>query len=696
MAAVISVVEKVIGVAVDIVEDVVGVVADAIDWVVDEVIEPVVSTVGDFIDAALDDPIKTIAKVAAVMTGNAWALPLIDGAAVVANGGDIGDALKAAAISYVAGEASTYAGDAVAGYVAEATGNEFANTLISSTLQGGVRAAASAAVYGEDPWQAFLQGGLSAGVTRGVNAAMGKIDAASGGMPATDTSEAIKGSFSKLPTPAQSIIKTALTAALTGQDVTEEMFASAVMRSQVVTEGLTQFFADNPNLGDAEIQALTLAVQRSATAALSGGDIGDAISRTLQEYGQDAFNKVADKTVKNSIDKVRGTYQEMETKADELNKAGAARDNAIDEYNVVYNEIKGKEDVMDAADAKYRLAADTFNADKTDANWSLLNAAIDEKNTATTAFNTAYEEGKPKLTTLTSTINTNDDLIETYTKDIKGIQEKLVSDTDQLEDDMKPLYTAVDKAFVDSMTPDFNIEQYKEIHGLGDDVDGYQHWLTKGQYEGLATNDKDFAASFSKESSDFIVAALQDAGLNVAGLDEDQLKGIKAYMRTTYGTDGASMSKMKTDGLATLGAELAKVTVNSFGSDKFAATILTATNEELGTNYATLAEVPAADLKRTGFAEMVNVAVKDKEKGVSTKYAKGEGVSDEDIISGKAVLQQNDDGLMEWENVDFINIGKWDSQYGQVVWTNEVLGANDNYRKVVKDRAGNVLYDMSL
>ena len=692
MSPIIKVVEKVIGVAVDIVEDVVGVVADAVDWVVDEIIEPVVSTVGDIIESALDDPIKTIAKIALVATGNAWALPLIDGAAVVANGGDIGDALKAAAVSYVAGEASAYAGDAVGTFVGDATSSELANTIISGAVRGGASAAATAAVYGQDPWEAFLQGGLSGGVNSGVNAAMGKIDAATGGKPATDTAAAVKGSFSKLPSSAQNIIKTALTATLSGQDVTEEMLASAVMRSQVVTESLNDFFEKNPNLDDAQVAALTLAVQRSATAAVTGNSVGDAISKTLAEYGQDAFNEFADKKVKNSIDKLRGTWQEMDAAADDLNTAGELRDAAGVEYDRIAGNINSKQDVMTTADEKYRLAAAAFEENQTDANWTLLNAAIADKNEATTAFNTAYGE-HDKLAGLESTYNTNNKLVIEYSEKISSIQETLVSDTDQLDEELKPLYSSVDKAFVNSMTPNFDEDEYKAIHGLADDVDGYRHWLTKGQYEGLATNDKDFAASFSKESSDFVVAALQDAGLDVAGLTEAQLKDVKTYMRTTYGTDGTSISKMKTDGLTTLGAELSKVTLGSF-SDNTVAKILSETNEELGTNYSSLSDVPAADLKRVGFAEKINTAIKDNAAGAATKYEKGEGVSDEDILSGKAVLQQNDDGLMEWENVDFINIGKWDSEYGQIVWTNEVLDANGNYRKVIKDRAGNILYDI--
>ena len=40
----------------------------------------------------------------AIATGNAWAIPLIDGASAAANGGDLGDVLKSVAVSYVAGE----------------------------------------------------------------------------------------------------------------------------------------------------------------------------------------------------------------------------------------------------------------------------------------------------------------------------------------------------------------------------------------------------------------------------------------------------------------------------------------------------------------------------------------------------------------------------------------------------------------
>jgi hypothetical protein len=69
---------------------------------VSSVVNTVVDTVTNTVKAAISDPIGTIAKVAAVATGNAWALPLISGADTIAHGGSVTDALKSAGTAYVA------------------------------------------------------------------------------------------------------------------------------------------------------------------------------------------------------------------------------------------------------------------------------------------------------------------------------------------------------------------------------------------------------------------------------------------------------------------------------------------------------------------------------------------------------------------------------------------------------------------
>jgi hypothetical protein len=124
-----------------------------------EAVEGVVDFVGDTVQKALDDPIATIAKVAAVATGNAWALPIIDGANVVAHGGDLGDALVAAGTSYVA--------QGVGNWVASdlAIANSFDVTPFTS------QTASLAADFGSSiPIDAFSQA-----VGRGVGAAAGTV-----------------------------------------------------------------------------------------------------------------------------------------------------------------------------------------------------------------------------------------------------------------------------------------------------------------------------------------------------------------------------------------------------------------------------------------------------------------------------------------------------------------------------------------
>ena len=102
---IVNTIESVVETAVDLVTGAVDIVMDVIDFAIDEIIQPVVNGIGDVIDYAMDNPIEAIAKVAAFATGQAaWAIPLIDGAATLAKGGNIGDAIKASAISYVGGK----------------------------------------------------------------------------------------------------------------------------------------------------------------------------------------------------------------------------------------------------------------------------------------------------------------------------------------------------------------------------------------------------------------------------------------------------------------------------------------------------------------------------------------------------------------------------------------------------------------
>jgi len=88
---------------------------------VGDFVENTVSSAGDFVESQIqeivDDPVKAAVKVAAVASGNAWALPIIEGVDTIEEGGTIGEGLLSAGKSY--------AGQQIG---AELGGGEFATT----------------------------------------------------------------------------------------------------------------------------------------------------------------------------------------------------------------------------------------------------------------------------------------------------------------------------------------------------------------------------------------------------------------------------------------------------------------------------------------------------------------------------------------------------------------------------------------
>ena len=130
---------------VNIIEDIFDAVNDVVDWVVDEIVQPVISGVNDVINYVLDNPIEAIAKIGlTVVSGGAyaWAIPLVDGAATLAKGGDLGDALKAAAISYAGGKVGTVAGKYVGNVASDYLGDSFGSQIVSAGITAGTKSAA--------------------------------------------------------------------------------------------------------------------------------------------------------------------------------------------------------------------------------------------------------------------------------------------------------------------------------------------------------------------------------------------------------------------------------------------------------------------------------------------------------------------------------------------------------------------------
>jgi hypothetical protein len=164
-------VEAVFDFAEDVIEGAVDLVGDVVDVAVD-VVEDVAETVGDVVENAIENPIATIGTIAAIAaapyTGGAslnW-IPAINAANTLAEGGSFEDALKSAAISYVAQNVGQYVGD-VAGTsfqygtdpLSQQTGMlaQQSGGMLGGTTAGYVGGAAGAAASGATA--AALSGG---------------------------------------------------------------------------------------------------------------------------------------------------------------------------------------------------------------------------------------------------------------------------------------------------------------------------------------------------------------------------------------------------------------------------------------------------------------------------------------------------------------------------------------------------------
>lgn len=153
----------------DIAEDVVEVAVDAV--------ETVAETATNVVEGALEDPLGTIATVTTAVYAP-YLLPAVEAGKVVANGGDLDDALKAAAVAYVApeiakGVGTEFANSALGEAVTEAAVSTGIESLPSAVASGVGRAAAGTVAglaSGQD-----LGDSLTRGLTSGVGSAVGNV-----------------------------------------------------------------------------------------------------------------------------------------------------------------------------------------------------------------------------------------------------------------------------------------------------------------------------------------------------------------------------------------------------------------------------------------------------------------------------------------------------------------------------------------
>jgi hypothetical protein len=645
-------------------------IGDVIDFAVEEIIEPVLEFVGDTVEALMDDPLTTIAKIVAIATGNAWAIPLIDGASTAAKGGDFGDVMKSVAISYVAGKVGGELGD----WAGEAAGNALGEgvsagtrELVATMVSQGTVGATTAILYGEDPFEAFARGGISAAVS----AAMGKIGEKIG-FESTVTDPATgKTTTRTIPNVVQNMISTALAAELTGQEITPELMAGALTRGLITAELVRGYIDKDQSMGDREIGYVTAAIQRTTAIALSGGSgeqAAAALQGVMSAYGMEALHDAIDNSrigdfINNSIDKMSGDYQETVRIADELDAQVLIRNAAYEGYESLRTEINDDLTALEAMQRQLNMARDLAmeerggNGGRAQTAYNNLLAKYQE---AAADLNAKYAEYKPRMDAYEQQIFDAQDKFTELETALGVAQGNLQVSAGRLNEELQPVYSAVERAYVTTMSPNFNEAEYKYLNGLSDDTDAFTHYLTNGQHGNVYTNQADYDRAINNNRNQAITKILEAAGIDPSGLSTDQMGRIVNAINAKYGTP----------------QELEEFLNNEAALNGFAGALSKEVADASEYSNAVLDDTTRARLESLGFdtaGGMDGEALTNEEKAAlhtadnrgSNEISLGADTTWQDVADNNAVVTYDADGNREWRNVSVSTI-EWDPEYGRV------------------------------
>ena len=529
-----------VGDVVEVIEDAVNDVGDAISdvgaWVDDTVIQPVVDVTKDVMSNEL---VVTVASIAATATGNAWAVPLIQGASVAAQGGDIRDVLEASAKAYVASQV----GAKVGSYAGEAVGSAGAGEVASSVIGQGTGSATVAAVMGGDPVQAFITGGAMASVPH----IMGQSDYFAG------ISDKMKdGTASAGEIASYKAAQTLVTSAVTGKDVDEQAVAAVAASSYLGGELLKEVDPNN-EFSEAESALVMDMVNSSMQAYVTGGNIQDAVMKDIVKYGKKELGTYL-KDVKENFTRTSATYESLTAKAGEIEANTEQRTAALEKYRRYENEYETELALLTEKQQQAQAAYDGVEAGTmtiADAE-AIINDYNDEAALFEARINDYYN---PNLETTADEYAKYEEVFADLTEDYDSLMGDFQSEADKIDEKLEPAYEKLKESFVQGMDPNFDPDEYKQVNGLADDIDAYDHWLTEGKDQQLPTNVDSATAieQINQQTADaerqrIYEEAIGRAGiLGKAAVDPDSAKKFFAELDDVYGNDVSALKDVTGD-----------------------------------------------------------------------------------------------------------------------------------------------------
>lgn len=428
--------------------------------------ESVGREIGKVGEAAAKDPIGTTLKVAAVATGNAWALPLISAGTVVANGGSFEQALKAGAISAAAsmvaygisqGLDTAFANELTSsvGDASLVSSNTLANGSIqhifsdgSTILQGldgaiSTTAATIAPSIASQLPAGMLQSITNAMANAGGSAAMtalqggnlsevllSGVSSGAGSFTGTQTTAQLKdlGLNSKVAQVLGRTTGAATAGAVQGQDASQ-IFNTALVNNIVRT-----------SLNEAGTALKNTEVARGLTKSLNETiqPFKDSVNNTKQSFLDQAkkltdLQTEADSTAKSLIEQGNVLKTEAETYASEnVNPAATIANKAYETATTSFSEYKSATDEFGELVKKYDEAKAANNielanqyADQANALIPKVNAATEKYNADYNAYDVAKNDFESKNQTYLGYVDKLTNLNTEYTSVYKPVEDQL-------------------------------------------------------------------------------------------------------------------------------------------------------------------------------------------------------------------------------------------------------------------------------
>ena len=248
-----------------------------------DVIRPVADAAADVLrpvgEAILrSDEVKTVVNVAAVATGNSWAVPIINGADAIDEGADPEDVLKTIVISTVAAGAA----DAVGEVAAEALTDKVGSTVANFVADTGVNVVTNGGDIGAAVFDAGLKG--SKIVSNTTNTIVDSLG--------IDTSTDLGKSLDKS-------LKTGISAEIMGEDGVKAASISAISDT-IINPVLEKGDELTPEaLGD-----VSKLVSTALVAGAKGENVYDAINQELGNTATADLRDLVKTKVKDFIDPV--------------------------------------------------------------------------------------------------------------------------------------------------------------------------------------------------------------------------------------------------------------------------------------------------------------------------------------------------------------------------------------------------------